>query len=77
MDPPKLDGKLVGKIIKEFRKKQKLSQYVVSERAGIDRTHLSAIEHGVRRPNLETFYNLCCAMGVKMETVMRELESRI
>ena len=77
MSVPTLDGKIVGEVIAEFRKRKQVSQEVLSGLADLERTHLSAIECGVRKPTLETFYRICCALDVKMETVVREIEKRI
>ena len=74
---PTLDGKIVGTVIAEFRKHKNLSQEVLSGLADIGRTHLSAIEHGERKPTLETFYRICCALDTSMESVIREIERRI
>lgn len=74
---PTLDSKLVGAVIADFRKRKNISQEVLSGLADIARTHLSAIERGERKPTLETFYRICCALDVKMETVIREIESRL
>lgn len=72
-----LDGRIVGAVIAEFRKRKNLSQEVLSGLADIGRTHLSAIEHGERKPTLETFYRICCALEVSMESVIREIERRL
>lgn len=77
MSTPTLDGVTVGNVIKEFRKKKKISQEVLSGLADIGRTHLSAIERGERKPTLETFYRICCALEVKMETVIKEIEKKL
>ncbi len=77
MSAPMLDGKVVGLVIMEFRKRKGLSQEVMSGLAGIDRTHLSAIEHGNRKPTLETFYRLCYALDTPMETIIGEIEKRL
>ncbi|MCM1368387.1 MAG: helix-turn-helix domain-containing protein [Roseburia sp.] len=77
MSVPMLDGKTVGSVITEFRKRKDMSQEVLSGLAGIARTHLSAIEHGERKPTLETFYRICCALDTTMETVMREIEIKL
>lgn len=77
MSTPTLDGLTVGNVIKEFRKKKKISQEVLSGLADIGRTHLSAIERGERKPTLETFYRICCALEVKMETVIKEIEKKL
>lgn len=50
-----LDSIVVGKVIQKHRERRGLSQEVVSGLADIGRTHLSAIERGVRKPTLETF----------------------
>lgn len=72
-----LDEKTVGAVISEFRKRKGVSQEVLSGLADIGRTHLSAIEHGERKPTLETFYRICCALDVSMESVIREIEKRL
>ena len=74
---PMLDSKMVGDVISEYRKKKRLSQEVLSGLADIGRTHLSAIERGERKPTLETFYRICCAMDVRMSDVISEIERRI
>lgn len=74
---PTLDGKIVGEVLAEFRNKKGISQEMLSGLADIGRTHLSAIERGKRKPTLETFYRLCCALNVKMEIVIREIEKRL
>lgn len=77
MYTPMLDSKLVGKILSDFRNKKGISQEVLSGLADIGRTHLSAIERGERKPTLETFYRICCALGVKMSDVAAEIEKNI
>ena len=72
-----LDPIIVGKVIQEFREKKNLSQEVVSGLADIGRTHLSAIERGVRKPTLETFFKICDAMDVKPSVVIKEIETRL
>lgn len=74
---PTLDSVIVGNVIAEFRKRKNISQEVLSGLADIGRTHLSAIERGERKPTLETFYRICCALDVNMETVIREIEKRL
>lgn len=74
---PTLDGKIVGEVISNFRNKKGVSQEVLSGLADIGRTHLSAIERGQRKSTLETFYRLCCALNVKMEQVIKEIEKKL
>ncbi len=71
---PMLDSIKVGKVIAEFRQTKGMSQEVLSGLADIGRSHLSAIERGERKPTLETFYKICCALNVKMSDVIIKLE---
>ena len=77
MSVPQLDPQLVGRIIAERRQRMGLSQEVLSGLADIGRTHLSAIERGERKPTLETFYRLCGALGIKMSTLMTDIEKEL
>lgn len=74
---PTLDPIIVGEVIAEFRKRKGVSQEVLSGLSDIARTHLSAIERGERKPTLETLYRISCALDVKMETIVREIENRL
>ena len=68
------DSLLVGTAIQQYRESKKLSQEVVSGLADIGRTHLSAIERGVRKPTLQTFFKLCDAMEIKPSEMMKLIE---
>lgn len=74
---PTLDSKIVGDVISEFRREKGISQEVLSGLADIGRTHLSAIERGVRKPTLETLYRIATALDVKMSDIIIEIEKRI
>ncbi len=74
MSAPVLDARAVGEGIARLRKEKGLSQEIVSGLSDIGRTHLSAIERGERKPTLETFYRICCALDLKMSDAMREIE---
>lgn len=69
-----LDAVTVGRVIQRFREERKQSQELVSGLAGIGRTHLSAIERGVRKPTLETFYKIAEAMNVRPSDLLAEIE---
>lgn len=54
---------LIGKRIKEHRKKNKLTQEQLSEKLGISKNHLSAIERGVYRVQIETLVMIINCLG--------------
>lgn len=72
-----LDSVIVGRVIQSVREKKGLSQEVVSGLADIGRTHLSAIERGVRKPTIETFFRIADAMDVKPSALMKLIEEEI
>lgn len=74
---PTLDPVIVGKVIASFRKQSGMTQEVLSGLANIGRSHLSAIEHGERKPTLETLFKICTALDVKMSTVILKLEEEL
>lgn len=77
MFKPMLSAKLVGDVLARLRQERGMSQEVVSGLADIGRSHLSAIERGERKPTLETFYRICCALNMKMSDVMLLLERQL
>ena len=50
---------------------------LVSGLAGIGRTHLSAIERGIRRPTLETFFRIAEAMEMEPSKLLTEIEQEM
>ena len=71
-----LDAVVVGNVIREVREKRGLSQEVVSGFADLGRTHLSAIERGVRKPTLDTLFKLAEAMNIAPSELVRLIEER-
>lgn len=69
-----LDARIVGKVIQRNRERNGLSQEVVSGLADIGRTHLSAIERGVRKPTLETFFKIAEAMNIEPHQLLKQIE---
>lgn len=72
-----LDPIIVGQVIQRVREEKQLSQEVVSGFADIGRTHLSAIERGVRKPTLETFFRIAEALKVSPSSLLAEIEEAI
>lgn len=66
-----------GQIIRELRKKQGLTQEVLSGLAAISRSHLAEIETGHTNANVETLWKLSEALGIKMSGLMRMVEQTI
>ena len=54
----------VGIVVRDLRKKQRLSQEVFSGLVGIARSHLAMIESGAKQPNFETIWRIANAFDI-------------
>lgn len=72
-----LDPEVVGRVIQRFREESNLSQEVLSGLADLGRTHLSAIERGVRKPTLETFYRIGEALQIPPSHILAAIEEEM
>lgn len=59
-------------MIKETRKKKKISQEKLAKLAKVDRSALSYIETGKSCPSLRTLQKLAKALGVKVSELLEE-----
>lgn len=53
-----------GQRIRDLRRRAGLSVEVLAERAGIDRTHLGAIERGQQNPSLRVLHGIAASLDV-------------
>ncbi|MCM3624334.1 helix-turn-helix domain-containing protein [Brevibacillus borstelensis] len=65
---------IFGEILRKHRKNRKLSQEDLALSADIDRSFLSEIERGVRKPTINTIFALCYALEIKPSEMIREVE---
>jgi len=54
--------KAFGRVVKELRLRKGLSQQSLSFESDMDRTYVSLLERGMRRPTLNTILNLAKAL---------------
>ena len=64
----------VGSVIRTCRVRKGMSQEVLSGLAGLDRTHYSTIERGLRTPTIDTFFKIAQALDMPPHQLMEELE---
>ena len=55
-----------GSKVRELRKKRKLSQQELAEKARMDFTSISEIESGLRNPYLKTIYKIASALNINV-----------
>ncbi len=54
-----------GKKVVEIRKKQRLNQDELADKAGIERSYMGAIERGERNPTIKKVYQVSKALDIK------------
>lgn len=69
------DNMMIGKRIKRFRTKAKLSQNQLAEKAEIDSNNLSRIERGLITPTLETVLKLSHALQITPNDILLESDN--
>jgi transcriptional regulator with XRE-family HTH domain len=70
-----LDTKIIGKVIRSYRKSKGLTLEVVSGLADLDSAHLARIELGEYVPNISTFIKIAKALGLKASELMAMIEA--
>ena len=72
-----VDPVLVGNVIRKLREEKGKTQEVLSGLAGLDRTHYSKIERGLRSPTLDTLWKVAHALDLKPHELVEEIEKAL
>ena len=65
---------IVGRVLSEYRERKGLTQDVLSGLAGLDRTHYSKLERGLRVPTLDTLFKIGQALDVPPHIILKSIE---
>ena len=68
---------LIGKVIRKCSEEKDLSQEILSGLAGLDRTHYSKIERGLRSPTIDTLFKIASALDMPPHQLMIEIENAV
>lgn len=71
------DYAVLGKTIRDIRKEKGLSQEVLSGLAGIARTHLTMIETGTMKANIETVCRIAQALDLQPSELFARVEENV
>lgn len=72
-----VSAKQIGAVITRLRKEKGLSQEVLSGLAGLDRTHYSKIERGLRSPTIDTLFKIAQSLDIPPHKLIREIELEV
>lgn len=68
--------KAFGEVLRKHRKALKLTQEVLAIETGLDRTFISLMERGMRRPLLTISFILARRFGITASRLVAEIEER-
>lgn len=77
MRDKRLPTKIFGEVLQELRLQQALTQDQLAERAGTERSHISALERAEKGPTLATILNLAAALNLPVAQLMGLVEERL
>ncbi|OLN21333.1 transcriptional regulator [Domibacillus antri] len=69
--------KAIPLVLKKYRKAAGLSQEQLALESGLDRTYISFLERGHRKPTIHTLFRLCSALNVQPSVFIQEVEKII
>ncbi|MGI6004332.1 MAG: helix-turn-helix domain-containing protein [Christensenellales bacterium] len=65
---------IIGRIIRQLRESKGMTQEVLSGLAGLDRTHYSKIERGLRSPTIDTLFKISAALEISPQLLIEKIE---
>lgn len=72
-----VSAELVGSVIQKCRRDKRMSQEILSGLAGLDRTHYSKIERGLRSPTLDTLFKISQALELQPHELVIKIEKEM
>ena len=65
-----MDNKAVGTKIKILRENKNLTQEQLAELVNLSTNHISVIERGIKTPKLDSFVDICNALGASADEIL-------
>lgn len=77
MRDKKLPTAMFGEVLQALRLQQALTQDQLAERAGTERSHISALERAEKGPALATIFSLADALGISAAELIGRVEQKL
>lgn len=65
---------IFGKVLRNLREEKKISQEQLAHLSELDRTYISLLERGKRRPTINTLFALSQTLELKPSEFLAEIE---
>jgi len=72
-----MNPQIVGQVLTKLRGQKGLTQDVLSGLAGLDRTHYSKLERGLRCPTLDTLFKIGQALDIPPHQIVLVIEEAL
>lgn len=66
-----------GVVLKRAREDQHITQEDLAFKAHLDRTYISMLERGIRKPSLEAVISIAAALDISAPDLVRQVESML
>jgi transcriptional regulator with XRE-family HTH domain len=60
----------IVRLMREERKRRKLSKYTVAQRSGVSQSMLSLVERGLRNPTMELMLRIADGIGADLSAII-------
>lgn len=67
----------ISKVLKKHRHLNGFSQEELANLSSLDRTYISFIERGIRKPTLHSLFKICNSLNIKVSEFIQEVEAEI
>ena len=65
------------RLLREERKRLKLSNYAVSQKSGVSESMLSLVERGLRKPSMELLLRIADGIGVDLPALIKKAQATV
>ena len=68
---------IFGKVLRELRDGNNISQEKLAEYCDLDRTYISLLERGLRQPTITTIFKLAKALNISPSQLIAKVEQQV
>jgi transcriptional regulator with XRE-family HTH domain len=68
---------IFGKVLRELRESNQISQEKLAEYCELDRTYISLLERGLRQPTITTIFKLAKALNISPSQLIEKVEVQV
>lgn len=67
----------IVRLLREERKRRKLSNYAIAQESGVSESMLSLVERGLRNPSMELVLRMAGGIGADLPDLIRKAQTTV